>query len=122
MGKESNGSYGLVHRVVSGLALSGIIVVITIGMRSGGISQPVIFFLSLVCCALLTGTGPGKKYVAVYRMMAGLAVFLMFVVVLGCLQAGVSMQVMAFRAFITMIGVLSLSRVILSVLATFEEI
>jgi hypothetical protein len=121
MSKGSNSDDGVFGRLVSSLALVSMLVVVMVGVRQGWS----LYFVSLVVVVLygfVTGSEAVKRYSSVWRMVVVFAIFLMFIIVLGGMQGGVGIHIMVARALGVMIGVFGISRVILSVLATFEEI
>lgn len=121
MSKGSKNNDGLFSRLMHGLIMLGMVLVVTLGVRLGW-SLYFISFLVLVLYGFITGSEAVKKYSDLWRMIVVFGIFLMFIVVLGGLQSGVGTNMIAVRAFEVMIGVFGISRVILSVLATFEEI
>jgi len=121
MGKVSKRDEGLFSKLIYGVVMVAMLCVVTFGMRLGW-SLYFISFLVLVLYGFITGSEAVKKYSAIWRMIVVFGIFLMFIVVLGGVQSGVGTNIMALRAFEVMIGVFGISRVILSVLATFEEI
>jgi hypothetical protein len=55
-------------------------------------------------------------------MFAVLSLVLLTIIVFGGLRAGVSASVIVFRAFVVMGGVFVFGRILIRVIATFEEI
>jgi hypothetical protein len=119
--KVSKSDDGVFGGLIRGLALLAILGVVTLGMRLGW-SLYFISLLVVIIYGFITGSDAVKKYTSIWRMMVGFSIFLMFIIVLGGIQGGVGIHIMVQRALLVMIGVFGISRVILSVLATFEEI
>jgi hypothetical protein len=121
MSRVSKSDDGFLSGIKRGLALVAMLAVVTLGMRFGW-SLYLISFWVVILYGSVTGSDAVKKYSAIWRIMVGFAIFLMFIIVLGGIQGGVGIHIMVQRASLVMIGVFGISRVILSVLATFEEI
>jgi len=63
-----------------------------------------------------------RSYEYIHRLFSGLALLLLVVAVIGGMRAGVSAPVIAFRACLVMLGVSCVGRVVLKLMATFEEV
>jgi len=121
MSKVSKSEDGFFRKLLATLVMMVMLGVVTVGIRLGWS----LYFISLVVVVLygfVTGSSAVKKYSSLWRLVIVFAIFLMFIVVLGGMQGGVGIHIMVLRALVVMIGVFGISRVILSVLATFEEI